>query len=228
VRAVTSFEELLATPFHGAINALCWPRQLVGDFGQVIERLAPPLGVTSYSEDELCSLSLDEAGQRAVYTICQDLHTLRALGKEPVLNGIRGYPRDERGGPIATDVMSFHADRAPVPTDTWLCTYHGAPTLGLGNHEAARRVDDGLVLAELRCRYRADHADHDDDDFAQHLQDESYDLHYATMAGAQPFSFGVGHLWRIAVEWPGNPVLPCLHRAPHTTMHDAPRLLLIC
>jgi hypothetical protein len=70
---------------------------------------------------------------------------------------------------------------------------------------------------------------------------EGGDLHYAPKPGAQPYSFGIGHLWRIAIEWPGNRLplqnpqvsglrsqvsvsLPCVHRAPVT---DAPRLLLL-
>jgi hypothetical protein len=45
--------------------------------------------------------------------------------------------------------------------------------------------------------------------------------------GAQPFSFGLGHVWRIACEHPGSPVPPCIHRAPETAPGQPPRLLLI-
>lgn len=62
-----------------------------------------------------------------------DLRLLQALEREPVLNLIDGYPRDEDSGPVATDVFSFHVDRTPVEADTWLCTYHGAPSEGLRN-----------------------------------------------------------------------------------------------
>jgi hypothetical protein len=59
------------------------------------------------------------------------------------------------------------------------------------------------------------------------LQDRCYHLHYAAAPQARPFSFGTGNLWRIAVEYPGSPVPPCIHRAPPTHPGQAPRLLLI-
>lgn len=37
------------------------------------------------------------------------------------------------------------------------------------------------------------------------LHENCYDLHYEPTPGAQPFSFGVGNLWRIAVQYPGCP-----------------------
>ncbi len=40
-------------------------------------------------------------------------------------------------------------------------------------------------------------------------------------------SFGLGNLWRIAVDYPGSPVPPCIHRAPITRPGRPPRLLLI-
>lgn len=77
-----------------------------------------------------------------------------------------------------------------------------------------------------RCGLR--YASLDDDDFHALVREESFDLHYGIVEGARPYAFGVGHLWRIAVEWPASPVLPCLHRAPTTDPGDEPRLLLIC
>ena len=140
-----------------------------------------------------------------------------------MLNCIHGYPRDEDAAPVATDVFSFHADSAPVEADTWLCTYHGLPSEGLRNEEAQRRVDMPATRAELLRNFGGA----DDEEFRIHLNEHCYDLHYVPVAQARPFSFGVGHLWRIAVEYPGNPVPPCIHRAPTTQPGDAPRLLLI-
>jgi hypothetical protein len=37
----------------------------------------------------------------------------------------------------------------------------------------------------------------------------------------------VGHLWRIAIDYPENPVPPCIHRAPDPIEGDPPRLILI-
>lgn len=124
---------------------------------------------------------------------------------------------------MPVDVYSFHADSAPVAAETWLCTYAGAPSEGLRNDEALRRVDIPATRAELlRC-----FGGPDGDDFREFLRDHCYDLHYAPTANARPFSFGVGNLWRIAVEYPGSPVPPCIHRAPATLPGQPPRLLLI-
>jgi hypothetical protein len=68
----------------------------------------------------------------------------------------------------------------------------------------------------------------DDADFHEFLAGNCYDLHYAPTPNARPFSFGVGHLWRIATDWPGSPVPPCIHRAPENQAGQPPRLLLIC
>jgi hypothetical protein len=167
---------------------------------------------------------------------------------------------------VATDVFSFHADRvlsealaeedsAPVEADraprslgegadTWLCTYHGAPSEGLPNEDALRKVDDPATRAELLKLYSSTVSSPepwqrrtvspgalakggggpDGPAFAGWLSENCYDLHYAPRPGAKPYSFGLFNLWRIAVEWPGSPVPPCVHRAP---VSCTPRLLLI-
>ena len=61
----------------------------------------------------------------------------------------------------------------------------------------------------------------------RYLNENFFDLHYAPLPQARPFSFGLGHLWRIATEHPGSPVPPCIHRAPATLPGQPPRLLLI-
>jgi hypothetical protein len=140
-----------------------------------------------------------------------------------VLNCIYGYPRDDEPGPVATDVFSFHADSAPIESSTFLCTYFGPASEGLRHEEAQRRVDDPATRAALLREFGGE----DGDGFRGYLHELCYDLHYAPVANARPFSFGLGHLWRIAVEWPGSPVPPCIHRAPATQPGDPPRLLLI-
>lgn len=64
-------------------------------------------------------------------------------------------------------------------------------------------------------------------DFEDYLRENCYDLHYAEKDEAAAFSFGIGNMWRIAVEYPNCPVPPCLHRAPKTIPGRPPRLLLI-
>jgi hypothetical protein len=224
IRLVSSFPELLAAPFAGSVNALCWPRSLAGDFGEVVERLGPGEGIVTLDEARLQSLAAGAAGQTAIGILLEDLRRLRAQDRDPVLNCIHGYPRDEEPGPVRTDVFSFHADSAPVEADTWLCTYHGAPSEGLRNDEARRRVD----LAETRAELLRHFGGEDDDSFRGYLREHCYDLHFAAAPESRPFSFGAGYLWRIAVEWPGSPVPPCIHRAPETLPGEPPRLLLIC
>lgn len=223
IQVVSSFEELIATPFADSVNARCWPRVLPGDFGGVVARLGGGEGIVELDEARLRALPVSAAGRTAIEVMLADARRLRELNRAPVLNCIYGYPRDEDASPVATDVFSFHADRAPVEADTWLCTYHGPPSEGLRNDEARRRVDLPGTRAELLKIFGGE----DGEGFREFLSEHCYDLHYAPALQAQPFSFGVGHLWRIAVEWPGGAVPPCLHRAPETGPDDPPRLLLI-
>ncbi|MEQ1860369.1 MAG: hypothetical protein ABMA13_10565 [Chthoniobacteraceae bacterium] len=223
IKEVKSFHELLATPFEGGVNALCWRRTLPGGFGEVVERLGAGEGIVALDAERLNSLAVSAAGREAIEFLLEDQRLLREHGRDPVLNCIHGYPHDDDPGPVSTDVFSFHADSAPVETDTWLCTYHGAASEGLRNDEARRRVDVPETRAELLARFGGN----DDEAFREYLNEHCYDLHYAANSGARPFCFGIGNLWRIAVDWPGSPVPPCIHRAPATLVGEPPRLLLI-
>ena len=223
VRVVDSFEELIQGRFENGVNALCWPRTLEGNFAEVAELLKVDDGVTALDEDLLKSLPLSAAGKLAVEVMLEDLRLLREHDREPILNCITAYPRDEDPGPVATDVFSFHADSAPVEAHTWLCTYHGATSERLSNTEVQRRVDVSQTRNELLALYGGE----DGQDFEEFLSDNCYDLHYSPLPGAEPQGFGIGNLWRIAVAWPGSCVPPCVHRAPDTAPGDPPRLLLI-
>jgi hypothetical protein len=220
---VTSFEELVATPLADGVNALCWERTLVGDFAEIVRLLGAGEGITTLDEARLRGLPVSAAGKIAVDQMLADLQRLRDLGRDPVLNCIDGYPRDESPGPVVTDVFSYHADSAPIEADTWLCTYHGAASEGLPNEDTRRKVDIPAIRAELLKEYGGA----DDEGFREYLSENCYDLHYAPVPGARPYSFGLGNLWRIAVDWPGSPVPPCVHRAPDTKPGDPVRLLLI-
>lgn len=222
VRLVAGFAELAAARFTDGTNALCWPRELAGDFHEVITLLGPGEGIVALEPARLRALPASPAGRVAIERMLADLDLLRSLERDPVLNCIHAYPRDEDAAAVATDVYSFHADSAPVEADTWLCTYHGPATEGLRNDQARRRID----IPETRAALLASFGGNDDDAFSTHLKEHCYDLHYAPMPGAEPFGFGLGNLWRIAVDHPGAAVPPCLHRAP-ATLHAEPRLLLI-
>ena len=223
IKAVHSFAELITTRFQDGVNALCWVRTLPGGFGEIVELLGAGEGIVTLEEARLRALPVSPAGRVAVDFLLEDQRLLRAHELDPVLNCIHGYPRDEEPGPVPTDVFSFHADSAPVETDTWLCTYHGPASEGLRNGEALRRVD----LPEIRAELLKGYGGEDDGDFCEYLNENCYDLHYAGLPQARPFSFGLGNLWRIAVDYPGSPVPPCIHRAPETLPGEPPRLLLI-
>lgn len=223
IKVVGSFGELVTTPFADATNALCWPRTLRGDFGEVVALLGEGEGIETLNDARLGSLPVSAEGRVALEILLEDQRLLREHHRAPVLNCIHGYPRDEDAGPVATDVFSFHVDSAPVEADTWLCTYHGPPSEGLRNDEAQRRVD----IPEIRTELLQLCGGEEGAEFREFLSDRCYDLHYAPAPHARPFSFGIGNLWRIAVDWPGAVVPPCIHRAPATLPHQPPRLLLI-
>ncbi len=224
IKRVKTFHDLITTPFAEGINALCWERTLPGDFSEVVQRLGVSEEVAPIDEARLRALSVSAAGQAAVEVLLEDQRLLREHGAAPVLNCFLGYPREADPGVVPTDVYSFHADSAPVETDTFLCTYHGAPSEGLRNEEAQRRVDQPETRAKLLKLFGGEDAA----GFREFLAENCYDLHYAATSSSRPFSFGSGHLWRIATEWPGSLVPPCIHRAPETRPGQPPRLLLIC
>lgn len=223
IRRVHSFQELIGTPFGDGVNALVWERALPGDFREVVERLGAGEGIVALEESQLHSLPVSAAGLMAIEVMLADLKLLRTHDLAPVLNCIHDYPHDDQPGPVATDVFSFHADSATVEADTWLCTYHGAPSEGLRNEAAQRRVDIPATRAELLQLYGGA----DDAGFREFLNENCYDLHYVALPSTPLFTFGIGNLWRIATEWPGAAVPPCIHRAPAQLPGQPPRLLLI-
>jgi hypothetical protein len=220
---VKSFHELVTVPFDHGINALCWERTLPGNFNEVVAQLSLTGDIDALDEARLRALNLSAAGRSAVEHLLADVNLLRAHGLSPNLDCIHRYPRDEDANVVATDVYSFHADSATIETDTYLCSYTESSSEGLRNDEAQRRVE----LPEIRAKLLERFGGNDDDAFREYLKDHCYDLHYEPVAGAQPFSFGLGNLWRIAVDYPGCPVPPCIHRAPDTVPGRPPRLLLI-
>lgn len=221
---VSSFEELVSASFGPDVNALCWPRQLPGDFDAVASCFAKIPEILSLDEEALmqCKPGLGQMGQLALAQLLEDSRLMRAHGLAPSLECVPRYLRDEFSL-LPTDVYSFHADRAPVPADTYLCSYNGSATEALRNEEALHCTDQPETRAALRRIFDEEGGD----DFEEYLRENCYDLHYIPTAGAVPFSFGLGHMWRIAIEYPGCPVAPCIHRAPETLPGQLPRLLLI-
>lgn len=223
LKIVQSFDELVETQFKNGVNALCWPRVLEGDFAEVVAALPAGSGIVGLDDEELRALPLSAAGQQAVAVMLADRARLEAMDLLPELNAVHGHVREPCDEPVNTEVYSFHVDSATVPADTWLCTYHGASSEGLINEEAIRKVD----LPETRAKLLAAYGGADGEGFTEWVSDHCYDLHYAPLAGAKPYVFGIGNLWRIATLHEGCAVPPCIHRAPETRPGDATRLLLI-
>ncbi len=223
IKRVGSFDELVSTPFENGLNALCWPRTLAGDFREVVAHLAAGPGITTIEDERLLGLPVSAAGRAAIDILLEDQRLLREHGLAPVLDCVNGYLPKANPGLVRTDVCSFHVDSATDEADTWLCTYHGLSSEGLRNDEAIRRVD----ISETRAMLLKDFGGEDDEAFLDYLAEHFYDLHYAPLPHAQPFTFGHGNLWRIALDYPGSPVPPCIHRAPDPIPGQPPRLLLI-
>lgn len=227
IQVVASFDELLATPLAGSCNAVCWPRTLVGDFEEVVSVSAtvcrPADGITTLDEADLSAMHVSDAGAEAVAALVADLRQLREAGHRPVLDCVSGYARDDVDEIVATDVYSFHVDRATVAAETFLCSYTSPSSEGLCNEDAVRRVD----VPETRARLLRQFGGCEGEEFTAWLAEHCFDLHYAPVAHGRPFDFGVGNLWRIAVDYPGCPVSPCIHRAPETPRGAPPRLMMI-
>lgn len=222
VASVASFEALVQTVFHGDLNALCWHRNLEGDFEEIVQKLQLREDITELSVDELMELNLSENGQKARGIIVKDFQLLSYYGATPVLNLLKCYPRDTSFDFITTDVYSFHVDRSPIPTDTFLCTYYGAASDLVANEHAIQKV----VIPEIREKLIALY-DGSSETFEDFLKDHYFDLHYQALPEASITNLGQGHLWRLAVDHPEQQVLPCIHRAPEE-IEGQYRLLLIC
>ncbi len=219
---VESFDELVSVPYKGLTNAICWKRELVGDFSEIVAKVVTKENIVELDEEDLYALELSEQGNIAREILVSDLRLLSAHGASPILNLIKCYDIDETNPYFATDVYSFHADRSPVATDTFLCTYYGDSSEILPNAKEKKKVLVPEIREQLKKQY-----DGPEEGFENYLKENFYDLHYQIKPGGKPISLGLGNIWRLAVDHPAIEVPPCVHRAPKEQNEQA-RLLLIC
>ena len=222
IHYVTNFNDLVSTPFKGEINAICWTRELSGDFSEIVAKVGLSGNITEIEEEKLGELQLSEQGQLAREILLNDLRILKAYGASPILNVISHYDRDDAYPLFPTDVYSFHVDRSPIPVDTFLCTYYGESSEILPNSQGEKKVLIPEIRDELKRLYHGA-----DEGFESFLSEHSFDLHYQAKPDARPISLGPGHLWRLAVDHPESRVPPCIHRAPKEKFGQH-RLLMIC
>jgi hypothetical protein len=222
IRVVSTFPELVNTGFQGPMNAICWHRNLSGDFKEIVSKLQLKNNITEVSIEDLLALQLSEKGNLAREIILNDLQLLTDFGASPSLNLLKNYERDEELDFISTDVYSYHVDRSPIGTDTFLCTYHGAASDILPNNQ----VEQKILIPEIREKLKKLH-NGPETEFEAFLKEYFFDLHYQPKPNAEPINLQSGHLWRLAVDHPAQQALPCVHRAPVENDGEY-RLLLIC
>lgn len=222
IGVVSTFSELVHTDFKGEMNALCWYRNLDGDFNDIVARLCIKENITEVYPEDLIALQLSEKGNIAREIILNDLQLLTDFGASPSLNLLKCYERDDEFDFISTDVYSFHVDRSPIATDTFLCTYHGAASDIISNSQAEQKI----LIPEIRTKLKELY-DGPSEEFEDFLKENYFDLHYQVHANVKPINLGLGHIWRLAVDHPKQQVLPCIHRAPIEREGEY-RLLLIC
>ncbi len=222
IKCVTNFNDLVAIPFQDEINAIGWTRNLVGDFSEIVNKIALTENLMVLNEEELCELNLTEQGELARNILLHDLDLLKAHGASPTLNLIKYYERDEADSIFSTDVYSFHVDSSPIPTDTFLCTYYGESSQIIPNSQVQQKVLIPAIRSELKKLYSWA-----EEGFESFLSAHFFDLHYQAMPQAQPINLGIGNLWRLATQHPESKVPPCVHRAPKEKTGET-RLLMIC
>jgi hypothetical protein len=174
-----------------------------------VDQLQLKENMTEVDPEELLALQLSEKGNRAREIILNDLRLLADFGASPSLNLLKCYDRDDEFDFISTAVYSYHVDRSPIATDTFLCTYHGVASDIIPNGQAEQKV----LIPKIRKKLAALHND-PSEEFEDFLKENYFVLHYQAQPHAAPVNLGLGHLWRLAVDHPQQRVLPCIHRAP--------------
>lgn len=222
IKVVSTFTEFAKTNFQGTTNAICWKRNLEGNFKEIVSKLQLKDNITEVSVQDLFELDLSEIGSLAREIIVNDLKLLTEFGASPSLNLLKKYERDEEFDFISTDVYSYHVDSSPIATSTILCTYFGVSSDILANDQAEQKILIPEIREKLRKLY-----DGLEENFEIFLKEYYFDLHYEPKPNAVPTNLGLGNIWKLSVDHPGQQVLSCIHRAPVENIGEY-RLLLIC
>ena len=222
VLEVSNFQNLISSSFQGVTNAMCWKRNLLGNFNEIVNKITIEENMATLCPEQLIGLELSEQGQLARNIILRDWEQLKFHGASPSINLIKCYDRDDSYPFFPTDVYSYHVDRSPIEVDTFLCTYLGESSEILANAQAQQKIN----IPEIRCELKK-LDDGESESFESFLSDHFFDLHYQTKPAARPINLGRGNLWKLAVDHPGSQVLPCIHRAPKEKSGQT-RLMMIC
>jgi hypothetical protein len=111
---VSTFSELVHKDFKGEMNALCWYRNLEGDFSAIVSQLELKENITEVNPQDLLALQLSEKGNIAREIILNDIRLLADFGASPSLNLLKCYERDDEFDFISTDVYSYHGIVLPL------------------------------------------------------------------------------------------------------------------
>ncbi len=222
IKYLNNFNDLVSIPFQGDVNAMCWQRNLKGNFLEIVNKLESNQNIRLVEIEDLLELDLSEEGQWAREILINDFNLLKDFGAQPNLNIIKYYEKDESFPLFPTDVYSYHVDRSPIPTSTFLCTYYGTSSDILPNEQAEQKI----LIPEIRNELKKLHTG-TEQEFDSFLTEHFFDLHYRAKPNAQTINLGIGNLWRLAVDHPESKVLPCVHRAPIERPGES-RLLMIC
>jgi len=110
-------------------NALCWQRDLDGDFEELVAHSTLEEDITVLQPEDLIALELSEAGQKARAIILQDDAAPNHLwGLSHSSNLLKKYERDEAFEFSSHGMRDFliHVDSSSIATaDTSLCTDRG-------------------------------------------------------------------------------------------------------
>lgn len=218
---VKTFCELHHFSFVKNRNAVCWERNLEGNFKEIIAKLQLKEDITEISVEDLLKLNLTTDGDLARQHLISDFKLLNEIGAAPQLNLIKSYHRDVDFHLFPTDVYSFHADSSPVPTSTFLCTYFGASSEILPNKYAMKKVNLPEILEELKTQFKDENA------LQEYITEHFLDLHYQPLPGAEIINLRKFDMCKIATAAPNCDILPCIHRAPQENSGEL-RLMLIC